>query len=359
MVPLILCIDVEPDAHVFGPGQAPLWSGFETMLELVRPLRARIGNATGRPAHFGWSLRIDPQVAMGYGSPTYVAQRYRAQLDDLAAAGDAIGVHPHAWRWDAERQVTVAEHEDRQWVDSCTELAVGSFRQVFGRVPDYHRFGAQYMSTPAMNLLRSLGVTVDLTVEPGEGPNRDAPRPGTVWTGQTGDFRHAPTSPYRPSHEDYLRPADGAGAGGDLWEVPLTSSDRSRFPAPANRARARLQHPLRSARGLVRRLTPSFGPLGPPAPRLLAMWLEWPGPRDFWDAAFAAATSQPRPYMAFAIRTDTGSDPVLRHTFTTLMDALMQDERAADLSFVTPAEALAQMGLAHVPAPPDRALEPS
>ncbi len=364
MVPLVLCIDVEPDAHVFGPDQPSPWSGFESMLEMAPPLRDRLRRLTGRPAHFGWSLRIDPQVAMGYGSPTYVAEKYRARLDDLAAQGDAIGVHPHAWRWDAERQVTVAEHADRQWVDSCTELAVGSFCQVFGRVPDYHRFGAQYMSTPTMNLLRHLGVTVDLTVEPGEGPDRDAQLPGTVWTGQTGDFRHAPTGPYRPSPDDYLRPAEDGGGGANLWEVPLTSSDSSRFPTPAHRARRRLQHPVRSARGLVRRVSPSLGGPSLPGHRLLAMWLEWARPSDFWDAAFEAATSQPSPYLAFAIRTDTGSHPVLRHTFTTLMDALMEDERAADLSFVTPAEALAEMGRsemsrARLPAPPVTPLEPS
>jgi len=81
------------------------------------------------------------------------------------------------------------------------------------------------------------------------------------------------------------------------------------------------------------------------------MWLDWPDPRHFWDAAFDAAAGQQRPYLAFAIRTDTGSDPVLRRTFTRIMDALMEDKRAADLSFVTPAVALAQMGLPYTPPP--------
>jgi hypothetical protein len=76
------------------------------------------------------------------------------------------------------------------------------------------------------------------------------------------------------------------------------------------------------------------------------MWLDWPDPRHFWDAAFEAAAAQEHPYLAFAIRTDTGSDPVLRRTFTRVMDALMEDKRVGDLGFVTPAEALAQMGLA-------------
>ena len=353
MVPLILCIDVEPDAHVFGPDRSSPWTGFENMLKLAPALRARIEDATGKPAHFGWSLRMDPQVAMGYGSPTYAAENYRPQLDVLTAAGDALGVHPHAWRWDAERNLTVAEHADKQWVDSCTELAVGSFYKAFDRLPDYHRFGAQYMSTPTMNLLRSLGVTIDLTAEPGEGPDRDAQLPGTVWTGHTGDFRHAPTAPYRPCPADYLRPDDEGGAEGTLWEVPLTSSSRSAFPGPPHRSRFR--HPLRSARGLARRLSPATGASSPAARRLLAMWLDWPDPRHFWDAAFTAAAASPhRPYLAFAVRTDTGSDPALRRTFTRIMDALMEDKRAGDLAFVTPAEALAQMGLVGAPGLPGR-----
>lgn len=346
MVPLVLCIDVEPDAHVFAPGQSSPWTGFENMLELVPALRRRLEEATGKPAHFGWSLRIDPQIAMGYGSPTYIAEKYRAQLDDLAGAGDAIGVHPHAWRWDPVRQVTVADHADKQWVDGCTELAVGSFRTIFGRAPDYHRFGAQYMSTATMTLLRSLGVAIDLTVEPGEGPDRDAQLPGTVWTGQTGDFRHAPTAAYRPSPADYLQPDDDDAGEGGLWELPLTSSSRSRFPGPPHRLRSRLRHPLRSVRGLARRLSPTGGTASQPGHRLLAMWLDWPDPRHFWDAAFEAASGPQPPYLAFAIRTDTGSDPALRRTFTRIMDALMEDKRVGDLGFVTPAQALAQMGLA-------------
>jgi hypothetical protein len=345
MVPLVLCIDVEPDAHVFAPGLSSPWTGFENMLKLAPALRRRLEETTGKPAHFGWSLRIDAQITMGYGSATYIADTYRAQLDELAGAGDAIGVHPHAWRWDAERQVTVADHADKQWVDGCTELAVGSFRTIFGRVPDYHRFGAQYMSTATMNLLRSLGVAIDLTVEPGEGPDRDAQLAGTVWTGQTGDFRSAPTAAYRPSPADYLRPDDDGGGEAGLWELPLTSSGRSRFPSRPHRLRSRLSHPLRSAARLARRLSPAVGAPGPLDRRLLAMWLEWPDPRHFWDAAFEAAYGQQPPYLAFAIRTDTGSDPVLRRTFTRIMDALMEDKRVVDLGFVTPAEALAQMGL--------------
>jgi len=78
------------------------------------------------------------------------------------------------------------------------------------------------------------------------------------------------------------------------------------------------------------------------------MWLDWPDPGAFWDAAFDAASKHEHPYMAFAIRSDTGRDPVLLHTFDSLLEALMADKRIADVAFVTPEETMAKAGLVRV-----------
>jgi hypothetical protein len=88
-----------------------------------------------------------------------------------------------------------------------------------------------------------------------------------------------------------------------------------------------------------------------PGYRLLAMWLDWAVAGDFWDAAFEAASLLEKPHIAFAIRTDTGSVPVLRDRFGRIMDALVAHDSCGDLRFATPAEALATL----VP-PPTRAL---
>jgi hypothetical protein len=297
---------------------------------------------------------MDPQIALSYGSPSFLAEKYGAQLDRLVAAGDAIGLHPHAWRWQADQRVWVADHGNQAWLDECVELAVRSFRESFDMAPTYHRFGAQFMSTPTMNLLARLGVGIDLTVEPGEPPNRGFSLPGAIWTGETGDFRCVPRLPYKPAPDDYTRCAQGTDNG--LWELPLTSARQviSRRLLPI--VRSRLGHPVRSARGLWRKLAGARqrrdwlsaphvkrGANSLDEYRLLAMWAGQPRPAQFWDLAFSAAMELEQPYLAFAIRTEMGSDPVLLSRFNAILDALASDPRATTVSFVSPEEALATL----------------
>ena len=112
-IPVVLCIDVEPDDHVY-PLTAPSpWSGFEALLAGAPRLRQRLSDATGRPANLNWDFRFDPQIELAYGSPTYVVDRYGDDIERLSAQGDAIGTHPHAWRWDADRQRWIADHRTR------------------------------------------------------------------------------------------------------------------------------------------------------------------------------------------------------------------------------------------------------
>ena len=342
MLPVVLCVDVEPDEHVFTPFEPSPWRGFEQLLREFPLLRERLAAATGGPVHFGWSLRIDPQIELGYGSRQYLMENYRSQLDKLVGEGDALGIHPHAWRWDTDRQVTVADHGNSDFVEECASTAVRLFTDEQGQVPAYSRYGAQYMSTATMNLLSQMGVPIDLTIEPGEPPNRDANLHGSIWTGVTGDFRQAPRFAYRPSGDDYLRPAGPAERVGGLWELPLTSGRRGRMRGQERDLRSLARHPARTSKRVFNRLKRSR-PQGQAGPdhRLLAMWQDWAVAGDFWDAAFEAASLLEGPFMAFAIRTDTGSDPELHDRFERIMAALLADERCTDVRFVTPAEALA------------------
>jgi hypothetical protein len=71
------------------------------------------------------------------------------------------------------------------------------------------------------------------------------------------------------------------------------------------------------------------------------MWLGWPSPARFWDAAFDAAGRLAQPYMAFAVRSDTECATLLER----FMASLAGDDRATELCFATPSEALQMMGL--------------
>jgi len=300
---------------------------------------------------------MDPQIELAYGSASYVAEKYRTQPDELLAAGDAIGLHSHAWRWQGDRCGWVADHHDQAWVDECLELAVRSYTESLGSMPTYHRYGAQFTSTATMNRLARLGIGIDMTVAPGEPPNRDADLPGTRWTGKTGDFRWAPRSPYRPSVEDYLRPARMGGDG--LWELPMTStrwvSPRSAGPGMGSR----LAHPVRTAYGVRRKLANAWGlrrgGSRPPAEgtddradghRLLAIWAGAPDPAHSWPVAFDAASELEKPHLAFAVRTEMASNAQQLRRFTAiLVDELGRDPRAATVTFCTPQGVLEAMGL--------------
>ena len=142
-IPVVLCFDIEPDAHTF-PLDAPSpWRGFEEVIDLLPALRSDLERATGQPARFNWSVRSDPQIALGYGSPSYVFRRYGSFFDDAVRAGDAVGVHPHAWRWRGPGTGWVSDHTDQAWVNECLEVAVSSYVEKFGHVPTFHRYGAR------------------------------------------------------------------------------------------------------------------------------------------------------------------------------------------------------------------------
>src|SRR4051794_15451026 len=75
-IPVVLCIDVEPDPRVLDPATTPPWDGFERLIERLPALRQRLAEATGKPAAFTWALRMDPQVAEAFGSPSWLAEKY-------------------------------------------------------------------------------------------------------------------------------------------------------------------------------------------------------------------------------------------------------------------------------------------
>jgi hypothetical protein len=290
-----------------------------------------------------------------------VFRRYGSFVEDALRAGDAVGVHPHAWRWDGPERGWVSDHLDQAWVNECLEMAVSTYVDELGEIPSFHRYGGLWMSTATMNRVRDLGVRIDLTVEPGQPPIiGSAAHLGGFYRGGTADCRSAPRHPYHPDPEDFCRAVPGGTD--DLWEIPLTSGHirslppaapgpppRTQRPPLGAQAQWYARHPVATSHRAVRRAVVRFGRLDQPRPvvtgerTMHAVSTDWPGAGAFWDEAVDSAVRGDRsaPYLAFAIRSDSASNPRERQVFDARMEWVINGFLRRSLAFVGPDNLLA------------------
>lgn len=193
-LPVVLCIDIEPDPRTPPVPCADPWLGFELLLAQIEPLRQLIERTTGRPARLNWFLRADPQIEVAYGSLRWGIDRYRGALDRLAEAGDELGVHPHSWRWRPEQGGWLSDQADPEWVANCARCALETFAEAFGRPCRAYRHGDRYWSDALWALIADAGVTVDLTPEPGMpmASRLSASERATGWIPHLPGDRHQP-----------------------------------------------------------------------------------------------------------------------------------------------------------------------
>jgi hypothetical protein len=217
MIPILLCIDVEPDERSPGPDDRAEWAGFEETCRLLNRFRWRLAAAAGRPVNFGWFFRMDPQIAHVYGAASWPALRYRRLIDELGAAGDELGLHVHPWRWEAGSRRWIEDFADQAWVEHCVRSAFEAFAESMGTPCRAFRFGDRWMSDAALGLLEALGARVDLTPEPGQ----NVAGPPEPFLGRFPDYTGVPRRPYRPARSDFTRA--GVKDARDLWVIPLSA----------------------------------------------------------------------------------------------------------------------------------------
>ena len=216
MLPVVVCIDVEPDQRV--PRPEPVrFEGFERLVSQLPSLRDRMAAVLGHPPAFTWALRMDPHIEAVYGSATWVADAYRDELEALTGAGDVLGVHPHTWR--PEDGIWWNDNADAGWVAHCVATSLSAYHRAFDAPCAVTRCGDRFMSEDVVRQLDDSGVVADLSVEPGlPGTARLAPDEPT--RGSLPDTRSAPAHAYRISPADFRRAAPPGTTG--LVELPLT-----------------------------------------------------------------------------------------------------------------------------------------
>jgi hypothetical protein len=266
----------------------------------------RLEERTGRPARLSWFLRMDPQVSAVFGSAHHVVDVHPELLADTAEHGDALGLHIHAWRMADDGWLD--DYLSSAWFGECIDRSFDAFADAFGRPCALTRLGSRYLDEPAAQRLAALDVAVDLTVEPGSISRPDGSIPRL--RGALPDYRRSPRRP----HE--VVPG--------LTELPLTASRKSL----GRNVRAHLSRMRRH--GLTQRLDQPL-PIGQPAH----------GPEPFGEQVRASLALQGRPYLAFAVRSDSLLDPILAERLEAHLEALVAIPEASRFTFTTPHEALA------------------
>jgi hypothetical protein len=222
-----MCIDVEPEAREVDASDRSGWKGFVSAYHFFSRLRPELEGATGAPARFSWFLRMDPQIEHTYSSSSWVVERHPEIFRELESAGDELGLHTHAWRWDEPSRRWVTDHGDQEWIEHCVRVSFEAFQRAVGRPCRSFRFGDHWMNDETMRLLEELGARFDLTIEPGcKAPRTRNSR--ELSTGSLPDYRSVPRRPYRPSRSNFKEPAFTEGR--EIQVIPLSTA-KPRRPA--------------------------------------------------------------------------------------------------------------------------------
>jgi hypothetical protein len=321
-IPVVFCVDVEPDEFFVDPANPKPWSGFEFGHGYLKGFRARFEKATGRPVHFNWFVRFDPQVAIAYGNAAWAVERYAEFFDEYRSRGDEIGIHVHTYNWSKTQDAWIDDSGNEEWTAHCLQSSFDAFKQVFGDEPRCLRFGNYWLSTAAVNQAEELGIEFDLTIEPGLDAARWGDGSKPTETGLTPSFFRVPRVPYPPSRRDFKkRQPDG---GRNITMMPLTSAYRS------------LGWSLRGIRRRLGRIRRNgFAARLQEEP--LSMWRTWSGKDPFGAMLDRAIALQERPYLAFAVRSDMN----LRHqTYDSCLNALLEHPAASRFVFGSPRDVM-------------------
>ena len=188
-IPLILGVDVEPDARVVDL-RNPSWSATAAFFSKIVDLRDRVGAISGAPLRITWFPRADPQVEIANGSAGWALEYFAAEWATAKLEGDEIGLHMHPWRWDEAAGGWCQDHADEDWVLQCARSSIDTYRKAFGHSPAAYRGGDRYLSNALVRLLEEEGVLLDLTLErmPGVARLVEAER----GTGEIPDGTNAP-----------------------------------------------------------------------------------------------------------------------------------------------------------------------
>lgn len=314
-IPVIFCIDSEPDKANPERGEATPWALLERCFERLGAYRASLTEATGAHAAFTWAVRADTQVRELYGEAGWGLRVYGSTWRELMARGDDVGLHPHPQRWSTAAQAWVGAQNEPHWDVLMLREAHAAYVEALGAAPFTLRYGNRYMSQALADDAERLGFRYDLTLEPGYG-GRSGALPEHRLPGCCPDYFCVPRTPYRARAGDYRTPDPARAAG--LWWIPMSTAVISprapRACGPYFRAVSPRQHAYEV-------LHPTIGP------------------QAFATAIDHVLGELTQPYLALVIRCDMIDRPEVWAN----LEHLRRHALAHRFEFATPARAMAEL----------------
>jgi hypothetical protein len=226
---VVLGCDCDPDRPRYGgprydEHRSPLkWRGLEEGISLLRGRLEKIEDATGVTVKAVFFLRSDVQMSEICGEASWPALEYAKMWRELEKEGHELAWHPHLWRWSPERKCWFQETKDSAWIDECLEIGHEAIVEAIGKAPQSSHMGWTFHNNTSMKKLSQLGVKIDFSASPrvfSEGGPGDA---GTTYDNMI-DWRGTPQAWYRPSEDDYRRPARAGERELSIIEAPKFSS---------------------------------------------------------------------------------------------------------------------------------------
>lgn len=327
-IPVVLCVDIEPDEFFVDRVCTKPWTGFEFSNGYLKKFRTRFEEVTGQAVYFNWFIRMDPQVAIAYGNAAWAAERYAGFFEEYRSAGDEIGLHVHTYRWLEDRDQWLDDCGNAEWVTHCLQSSNDSFNEAFGKQARSIRFGNYWLSTAAVNQAEALGFEFDLTIEPGLNASNWQSDKKPPQTGVIPDFYRVPRVPYVPSRSNFKKQGD-KGDGRNIMMMPITSAYLALGWGPRDIKR-RLGRLVRN------------GPSGHRQDQPLSMWRKWTGKDGFTNMLDRAIALQKRPYLAFAVRSDMNGREF--QAYDSCLNALLNHPAASRFVFCNPRNAMRYLG---------------
>lgn len=209
----VIALTVDVEGEWFGlPGEQGFFD-LDKVVAAVRHLEVlleRLESKIGVKIPVTWFIRCDDSVAVTTGVAAGLLQELDSFISRRATRGDEFGLHPHLYRFSQGKWTSETNPAGQK---AQVERAALAWKRYFGSAPKLLRMGEAMMNNSLAGCLDELDIEVDASAL------ADRKR---FDNGFQFDWTGTPTSPYRPSVEDYRRPAKNGETARRFLEIPFT-----------------------------------------------------------------------------------------------------------------------------------------